>query len=103
MIASFLLAIEMALQFRIDVLFTKQVDQPFDSFLRFLRVLCVSGIEGARNRTIESASQTDEAGGMIRQLFSSDHTFLRLCVFRRVQFHEGDQATEIFVALSVFY
>src|SRR5215203_685741 len=101
MIASFLLAIEVTLQFRIHILFTKQLYQPFDDSLCFVCVLNVSRVEHGRNWSVKTASQTDQTRGMSRQLVRGDHTLTRFCVFGYMQFHQGDQATEILVPGTV--
>src|ERR1051325_6014917 len=98
MIASFLLTIEMALQFRIHIFFSKQFKQPLDTLLR---VLGAPAVYRVRNWSIESAGQTDQTGGMSRQLFRRDHTLARLCVFGYTQFHQRDQATEILITGTV--
>jgi hypothetical protein len=90
MIASFLVAIKMALQFRIDVLFTEQINQPFGDCLCIPGVLSVSGIDGARDWTIKTTCQTDEAFGMCSQLVGSNTVLALLCVFRHTQLHQGD-------------
>src|SRR6185503_16109229 len=100
MIAGLFLAIEMALQLRIHVLFPKHLDQPFDTSLRLFRALRVLATEGFRDWTIKSASQTDQSSRMRCQLFCCDYTLTRLCVFWHTQFHQRDQATEILITLS---
>jgi hypothetical protein len=90
MIASLLVAIEMALELRVDVLFTEQIDQPFGGGLCVLDVINVSGVDRGRDWTIKAAGQTDQALGMCGQLVSSNTVLTWFCVFRHTQFHEGD-------------
>src|ERR1041384_325449 len=101
MIASFLLAIEMPLYFRVDIFFAKQFDQPIDFALRFYCVLRVSGMDGSRNWPIKAAGQTDQTFSVCGQLVRCDHCFTRLCVFWHTQFHEGDESTEILITGAV--
>ncbi len=87
MIASFLVAIEMALQLRIDVLFTEHINQPFGDCLCIPGVFSVSGIDRARDWTIEAAGQTDETFRMCGQLAGSHAVLTWLGVFRHAQLH----------------
>src|ERR1043165_804536 len=101
MIACFFLAIEMALQFGVDVLFTKQIDQPLGGCLRVPGVFSVAGIEHARDWTIKTAGQTDEALRVCGKLIGSNTVLGCFGVFRHTQFHQGDETTEVLVTSAV--
>src|SRR5215213_3063266 len=101
MIAGFFPAIEVALQFRVHILSAKQIYQPFGNTLGLVCVICISRIEQGRDWSISSAGQTNQTGGMSRQLFGGDDTLTRFCMFGYMQFHQRDQATEVLVTSAV--
>src|SRR6267143_3976123 len=101
LVARFLYAIEMALQFGINVLFAKHIDEPLRCSLCFLCPLCVSSVKCFCEGPIATACQTNQSFRMRGEFFRCNRALTRLGMLRHTQLHQRDQATEILIAGAI--
>jgi hypothetical protein len=81
-VAGFLFAIEMTLQFGVNIPFAKHLNQPLCSSLRFLCVCCASVVNCFRQRPIRGACQTNQTFGMRCKLLWGNGAFSGLRMLR---------------------
>jgi hypothetical protein len=94
LIAPFLFAIQVPLQFNIDVVTPEQADESIESF--------APGMAG--ERAFHSAGDTEQPVGEFREIIRGSSRFkARFRILRaRAEFHAGDQATQVLIARAGF-
>src|SRR5262245_36490164 len=97
MIACFLLAIKMTLQFRINIL---RAENFYELLRGSLRLPGVS-VKIFRQWAVTITSQANQTFGMTRQLIRRDRTLAGLCMLGHTQLHQGDQPAKILVAGAI--
>src|SRR5258706_16049385 len=97
MVPRFFITIEVTLQLGIDISLAEDIEEPFSISLRTSVLLCVSVVNLLCQRPIISASQTNQSFRMLSQLIRRHRALARFGMFRHAQFHQGNQAAEIFI------
>src|SRR6266481_6669800 len=100
MVPGFFIAIEVSLQFSIDMPSAESINQPFSVSQRFLCVLRVSVVIKSK-RPVTSACQTNQPFCMLSQFIRCHRTFARFRMLGHAQFTQGDQATEVLIAGAI--
>src|SRR5580692_6856045 len=90
-IAGFFFALEMTLQFNVDVAGAKDSYQLIDDSPRFVDATLP---QRSGQRAFRAAGEADESGSVLLQFVGTD----RALAFLRAQLHLGDQAAKILVA-----
>ena len=90
-VAGFFFALEMALQFDVDVFVSEDGDESIDLATSFIDAAL---LYGCGQRPFCTAGEADQAIGMLFEFFDADCAF----AFFGAQLHFGDEAAEILVA-----
>ena len=90
-VAGFFFALEMALQFDVDIFVAEDSDESIDLAVGFFDAAL---LQGRGQRAFGAAGEADQAVGVLFEFFGADCAF----AFFGAQLHFGDQAAEILIA-----
>ena len=90
-VAGFFFAMEMALQFDVDIFAAEDSDELLDLLAGFFDAAL---LQSCGQRAFRAAGQADQALGVFFQFFFADRAF----AFFSAQLHFGDQAAEVLIA-----